>query len=217
MIARLKGILEENTTDQVIVDVHSVGYSLKVPERIRQQLPPIGSPITFEIYTHIREDVMDLYGFVCSLERRLFMLLISANGVGPKMALKILSHLESEQLLHAIQTKNMGLFTAIPGIGPKKVEKLLLELSDKCKKSFSSLMTDQKVAPLSPLGVNGLEVSLTEALTTLGYKDMEARQTIRYVLEAHDPKEKFEQTLKRCLQQIRRAGSNRSNEVSKWI
>lgn len=199
MIARLKGVLEEIQQGVVILDVHSVGYELRVSDRL--SLPPVGTEVTLEVYTHVREDAMELYGFLSLLERKLFAFLISASGVGPRLALSILSHSEGEKLVEAIRQGHLQTLTAIPGIGRKKAEKLLLELREKCDKQFprTSYMNSNECKNFS------WESDLMEALVGLGYRDLEVRRVVKQVL-GEEPTD-FESALKMCLQQAGRSAT----------
>src|SRR6218665_2164252 len=131
MIARLKGLLEEKSKERVIVDVQGVGYGLLVPETVLNRMPALGEPVTLQVYTHVREDQLTLFGFSSQLEREVFELLMSASGVGPKLALTVLSHLEAIQILEGVVKGDKALFNGISGVGKKTVEKLFVEIREK--------------------------------------------------------------------------------------
>ncbi len=125
MIARLKGLVEEKSNGNVIVDVQGVGYGVHVPETVFLRLPEVGGEVVLQIHTHVREDHITLYGFLTHLERDTFEILMSASGVGPKLALTILSALEAGQVIEAVSTGNKMLFNGISGVGKKNGGKAL--------------------------------------------------------------------------------------------
>ena len=131
MIASLKGTLSEKRLDEVVVDVHGVGFRVFVSLMAQGHLPPEGEPIALRIRTVVREDALDLYGFLSAAEESLFLLLTSVSQVGPKAALNILSGLPPEDLARAIAQGDAGRLTKIRGVGKKTAERIALELKDK--------------------------------------------------------------------------------------
>lgn len=131
MIARLEGNLVEKSPERLIVDVHGVGYEVRVPLSTYASLPPPGSPIRLLIHTHVREDALNLYGFESFRERHLFEKLISVSGVGPKLALALLSGLSADELSEAIQSGDTAPLGKVPGVGRKTAERLVVDLRDK--------------------------------------------------------------------------------------
>ncbi|MBE7515863.1 MAG: Holliday junction branch migration protein RuvA [Chloracidobacterium sp.] len=131
MIAHLSGKIIEKTTDAIVVDVAGVGYEVSVPLSTFYELGEAGSRVSLRIHTHVREDAIVLFGFSTASERDLFLRLISVQGVGPKLAITILSGVSAEDLAHAIRTDNFARLTSIPGVGKKTAERLVLELRDK--------------------------------------------------------------------------------------
>ncbi|MBA3640855.1 MAG: Holliday junction branch migration protein RuvA, partial [Acidobacteria bacterium] len=119
MIARLAGMLAEKAPGRVIVDVQGVGYDLQVPLSTFYVAGELGTAITLRVHTHVREDVIALYGFATPLEQELFERLISISGIGPKLALSVLSGIEPPDLVRAIQTQDVARLMAIPGVGKK--------------------------------------------------------------------------------------------------
>lgn len=187
MIARLNGILEEKGKGTVIVDVQGVGYGLFVPETVFLRLPEQGGEVTFQVYTHVREDHIALYGFLTKLDKDVFEILLSASGVGPKLALTILSALEAGQVIEAVSQGNKVLFNGISGVGKKTVEKLFVEIREKCEKRLllerggGELGSSQKRVASSILtGVPWMS-DLEQALLGLGYKDADIRLALRDV------------------------------------
>src|SRR3984893_10867351 len=131
MIGQLRGRLAEKRPNQVLVDVGGVGYMVLVPLSTFAALGELHTEVTLLIHTHVREDALALYGFVSSREKHLFELLISASGVGPSLALKILSGMSVEELVPAIRGSDLARLTKIPGVGRKTAERMVVELKDK--------------------------------------------------------------------------------------
>src|SRR3989344_5389622 len=191
MIAKLKGILDSIEKGAVVVDVNGVCYSVHVSELDLRKFPKIGDPIVLETHTHVREDALELFGFLSRLDRELFSFLMEANGVGPKLALGVLSNLDGETLLRAIRTSDIRLLTAIPGIGKKKAERLVLELGDKAEKRFAEYAASAKshawgVGAVSGKNLHNWTEALLSALVGLGYKEMDARRAIAHVANQKD-------------------------------
>src|SRR5262245_22121847 len=131
MIASLRGALLEKHPNQVIVDVHGVGYDVAIPVSTYSALPESGKEVTLRVHTHVREDAIALFGFVSSEEKVLFEKLIGVSGIGPKLAITVLSGLAAADLTTAIRSGDVQRLTRIPGIGKKTAERMVLELRDK--------------------------------------------------------------------------------------
>src|ERR1700758_4289456 len=131
MIGQLRGRLADKRPNQVMVDVGGVGYLVAVPLSTFAALGELHTEVTLMIHTHVREDALSLYGFVSSREKHLFELLISASGVGPSLALKILSGMSVDELVPAIRGNDLARLTKIPGVGRKTGERIVVELKDK--------------------------------------------------------------------------------------
>ena len=131
MIARLKGTLVEKSPSRLIVDVGGVGYDVLVPLSTFYGLGEPGSAVALRIHTHVREDIIALYGFASPLEQDLFERLISISGIGPKLALSVLSGIDPAELVRAIRTQDVVRLTRIPGVGKKTAERIGLELKDR--------------------------------------------------------------------------------------
>lgn len=176
MIASLKGILSEKRLDEVIVDVHGIGFRVFISLVAQAQLPPEGEPISLRIRTIVREDALDLYGFLTAAEEALFGLLTSVSQVGPKAALNILSGLEPGQLAQAIAVGDAGRLTKIHGVGKKTAERIVLELKDK----VTPLLPDRALPGSAPAQIARAAVpkqsDLIGALTGLGYKPVLAER-----------------------------------------
>ena len=174
MIASLNGTIAYRSIDHVIVDVGGVGYRLLIPLSTFYALPEEGSA-RFQVYTHVRDDAILLFGFLSGAERELFVLLISVSGIGPKLALNILSHIPAPALLEALAEGDAKRLATLPGIGKKTAERLVLELQDKAHKLNPS---HPRVTPQTgPPQTTSLE-DAQSALVNLGYKEAQARNVL---------------------------------------
>ena len=165
MIARLRGRLSDKQPNRVIVDVNGVGYEVFVPLSTFYGLGEPGGDVALRIHTHVREDLLALYGFATTLEQDLFERLIAISGIGPKLALSVLSGLEPAELLRAIERGDVAKLTGIPGVGKKTSERIVLELKDRLPRA--------QVAPASPDAAastaSALRDDVLSALVNLGY------------------------------------------------
>jgi holliday junction DNA helicase RuvA len=168
MIGLLRGRLLDKRPNQVILDVGGVGYLVAVPLSTFAALGDLHAEVTLLIHTHVREDALALYGFLSAREKHLFELLLGASGVGPTLALKILSGMNVEELVPAIRSGDLGRLTKIPGVGRKTAERMVVELRDKLE---SIALATEKLAPSSPAGV---EADVKSALLNLGYDERTA-------------------------------------------
>ncbi len=168
MIGLLRGRLLEKRPNQVILDVAGVGYLVAVPLSTFAALGELHAEVTLLIHTHVREDALSLYGFLSQREKHLFELLLGASGVGPTLALKILSGMNVEELVPAIRTGDLARLTKIPGVGRKTAERMVVELKDKLE---AVAVEAEKPAPASPAGV---ESDVKSALINLGYDERTA-------------------------------------------
>ena len=171
MIGRIKGTLLEKMPPQILVDVSGVGYEIDVPMSTLYNLPEVGSEVTLFTHFVVREDAELLYGFLTKEERSLFRLLIRISGIGPKIALSILSGISSQLLSQAVTTGEAGLLTRIPGVGKKTAERIVLELKGK-------LDTVVGTADTGAAGSNS-KADIVSALLSLGYSDREAQLAIK--------------------------------------
>lgn len=172
MIGQLRGRLADKRPNQVLVDVGGVGYVVAVPLSTYAALGELHTEVTLLIHTHVREDALALYGFLTSREKHLFEMLLSASGVGPSLALKILSGMNAEELIPAIRGNDLGRLTKIPGVGRKTAERMVVELKDKLD---SMAIAEQKPAAASPAGV---EPDVISALINLGYDGRTAENAV---------------------------------------
>ena len=168
MIGLLRGRLLDKRPNQVILDVGGVGYLVAVPLSTFAALGDLHAEVTLLIHTHVREDALALYGFLSAREKHLFELLLGASGVGPTLALKILSGMNVEELIPAIRSGDIARLTKIPGVGRKTAERMVVELKDKLD---SVAVESEKPAPASPAGV---EADVKSALLNLGYDERTA-------------------------------------------
>jgi Holliday junction DNA helicase RuvA len=168
MIGLLRGRLLEKRPNQIILDVGGVGYLVAVPLSTFAALGELHAEVTLLIHTHVREDALSLYGFVSQREKHLFELLLGASGVGPTLALKILSGMNVEDLIPAIRTGDLARLTKIPGVGRKTAERMVVELKDKLE---AVAVEAEKPAPASPARV---EADVKSALINLGYDERTA-------------------------------------------
>jgi holliday junction DNA helicase RuvA len=177
MITYLHGVLRSKSATEVVVDVNGVGYSVNIPLSTFESLPEVNSEVTILTYLHVREDVVQLFGFATEGEREMFRLLISVSGVGPKMAQGILSGVRSDDLRNLIAQENLGALTAIHGIGRKTAERLILELRDKIAKV-------ETISSGEILAESGRDVRAETlmALISLGYTRSDAEKAIRIAL-----------------------------------
>lgn len=188
MIAHLRGKLIEKDTSRVIVDVNGVGYEVYVPLTTFSALPERGAEVSIDIHTHVREDIIALYGFSTRREQTIFEKLMTISGIGPKLAMTILSGGSVEDLVNAIKRGDLARLTAIPGVGKKTAERITLELKDKLQE-FAVTVADR----------SGVEVDVLSALENLGYNRVLAESAMRRALEG-DREAPFDVLFKRTLQ-----------------
>ncbi len=181
MIGRLNGRLIEKQPPQLLLDVNGVGYEVEAPMSTFYQLPAVGENTTLLTHLVVREDAQLLYGFLTSGERQLFRTLIKVSGVGPKLALMVLSGVSIEEFVRCIQQGDVAGLTRLPGIGKKTAERLIVEMRDKLKNAGSSELNTG--LSLSATGVveTGPVEQATMALISLGYKQNEASKMVRAV------------------------------------
>lgn len=179
MIGRIRGKLIENQPPVLVVDVQGVGYELEVPLSAWQDLPSAGQPV--DLFTHlvVREDAQLLFGFLAKGERDLFRLLIKVNGIGPKVALAILSHMSAAELAACIQDNSITRLTKIPGIGKKTAERLCLDLRDKLTAVSTGESGQGQIR--MPSETTDPRQEAEEALLALGYKPAEAQKAVKLV------------------------------------
>ncbi|TDJ50816.1 MAG: Holliday junction branch migration protein RuvA [Nitrospina sp.] len=173
MIAHLKGTLLKKMPASAILDVNGVGYQVFIPLTTYYELPELGDALSFFIHTHVREDALKLYGFLSEDDKNIFETLIGVNKVGPKLALTILSGLSAQGLAQAVSAQDVARLNAIPGVGSKTAERLVLELKDK--------LAPLAPSPGTPAASNGVMSDALSALINLGYKRPAAEQALKTV------------------------------------
>jgi holliday junction DNA helicase RuvA len=195
MIALLRGQLLEKHPSRLIVDVHGVGYDVQVPVSTFYQAGDTGASVTLRIHTHVREDQIALFGFATALEHDLFERLIGVNGIGPKLALSVLSGIESADFVRAVEQGDVTRLTRIPGVGRKTAERMTLELRDRLPKveAVSALVAD----------ADGPRVDVASALVNLGYQRAAADKALEAVA-ADAPGLAFDDLLRRALRHLSR-------------
>jgi len=192
MIGQLRGALVDKRPNQVVVDVNGVGYQVQIPLSTFAALGALHAETTLLIHTHLREDQIALYGFLTARERQCFEMLISASGVGPSLALKILSGMSLEELVPAIRKGDVVQLKRIPGVGQKTAERMVVELRDK-------LAAIDVSEPGRPVTRSQLESDVTSALVNLGYEARAVEKTIELV-RGHGSD--FDALLKAALQKL---------------
>jgi len=195
VIAQLRGTLGDKRPNQVLVDVGGVGYLVHIPLSTFYALGDPHSNITLLIHTQVREDAISLYGFLSAREKHLFELLISASGVGPVLALKILSGMSVDDLVPAVRSGDLARLTRIPGVGRKTAERMIVELRDKL--AAMEIPEDAR----KPVPTTGTAGDVVSALLNLGYDQHAAEQAVERA-EKNGASETFEVLLRRALQEL---------------
>jgi holliday junction DNA helicase RuvA len=182
MIASLTGRLASKAPTSLVLDVHGVGYEVFIPLSTYYGLPNLSESISLSVHTQVREDAIQLFGFLTSQEKDAFVLLTSVSGVGPKLALSVLSALPVSDLVSAIQSGDVEKLTTVPGIGHKSASRLVLELKDKVGKLYPAL------SPASDLPRQGQDATFDDALSALvnlGYRPQDAREALKHVKKSN--------------------------------
>ena len=192
MIGSLAGRLSHKAPEKLVVDVGGVGYVVRLPLSTYYELPELGESVRLRIHTYVREDAIELYGFGTEAEQLLFEALLSVAGVGPKLALTILSGMESDLLVVAIADQDVARLTTIPGVGRKTAERLALELKDKVGKLASA--SSERTG-------HGMRDDVLSALLNLGYRRRDAESALKQV---EDPAGDFETLLRQTLRNLAR-------------
>jgi Holliday junction DNA helicase RuvA len=173
MIARLRGRLLEKAPEQIVVDVGGVGYQLAVSLQSFSRLPALGDEVDLRVHTHVREDALQLFGFLDEDERALFLLLIQVATIGPRVAMAVLSGLDTTELARALGDGDARRLTAIPGIGKKKADLIVLQLREKVRGLQISRQADADTR------IAGDGAAAVSALVNLGYKPQEAERAVQ--------------------------------------
>ena len=200
MIAHLRGALLEKHPNQVIVDVQGVGYDVLIPISTYSALPEAGAEVKLRIHTHVREDAIVLFGFNSTEEKALFEKLISVSGIGPKLAVTVLSGLATLDLIAAIRGSQTERLVRIPGVGKKTAERIVLELRDKLEFLGGAAAAPKQVQQTAPL--SDLEQDVLSALMNLGCQRAQAEVAVRKAKAAGAPAD-FEPLFRRAMEFVR--------------
>jgi len=193
MIGRLTGRLALKAPDQVVLDVGGVGYLGLIPLSTFYELPEAENPASLWVHTHVREDALALYGFLTERERALFLMLLSVTGIGPRVALTVLSGIPPAELVEALRGQDVRRLVAVPGVGKKTAERMVLELAEKVER-----MAPETTPPL-PAAVASHDV--ISALVNLGYRRAEAERTVDTISRTGAPGD-FSEYLKLALKKL---------------
>jgi len=197
VIAHLRGRILEKQPTRVVLDVGGVGYDVAVPLSTFYGLGEPGSDVALRVHTHVREDALALYGFSTALELDLFNRLISISGIGPKLALAVLSGIEPPDLVSAIERGDLARLTAIPGVGKKTSERIVLELKDRLPRAHVVEAADGVA-----VAGTGLRDDLLSALMNLGYHRPLAERAVDAALKTAGRDAGFERTLRQALREL---------------
>jgi Holliday junction DNA helicase RuvA len=198
VIAFLRGRVLDKQPNRVIVDVAGVGYEVHVPLSTFYEIGDAGADVSLRVYTHVREDALQLYGFVTDLERQVFERLIGISGIGPKLAIAVLSGMDSREVVVAVQRADVARLTGIPGIGKKTAERIVLELKDRL---MQLTVPAAAGTPPAPSTEDRLRSDLLSALQNLGYHRPQAEKAIDATLASEAPPN-FEQALRAVLREL---------------
>jgi len=192
MIAHLRGTLLSKHPNQAVVETHGVGYDVTISVPTFSELPAAGSEVALHIHTHVREDALSLYGFLRLAEKHLFEKLLTVSGIGPKLAITILSGMAADEMVGAIRGGDVARLTRIPGIGRKTAERMVLELRDKLPAPAGEGVV--KAAATSPF-----EEDVLSALVNLGYQRTAAEKALQIAARSGKPPASFDVLFREAL------------------
>ena len=180
MIAHLSGTLLSKQATSVIIDVSGVGYEVSIPLSTFYDLEDLGSTVQLRIYTHVREDAIQLYGLKTARERELFLKIISVSGIGPKLGITLLSGMSADEMIASIRTNNLARLTLIPGVGKKTAERLIMELREKVAELSSAQLEEELGAKpeAAEQTEDTVRADALSALLNLGYQRSAAEKAI---------------------------------------
>ena len=197
MIAQIRGTLAQKLPGEIVVDVGGVGYQVFIPLNVFYRLPEVGESISLYIHTHLREDALQLFGFAATEEKQVFLLLTAVSGIGPKLAVNILSGIPAEELVRAVKDGDQLRLVSIPGVGRKLAERMIVELRDR--------LTTWQSHPSETLA-RGDDAQLTadavSALVNLGYRKAEVEKNVRDMVQTGT--RTLEEVLKEVLRRMSR-------------
>ena len=191
MIAQIRGLLIQKDPGSVIVEAGGIGYRLFVSLTTFYELPDLKQTVTLHTHTHVREDLLHLFGFSTLLEKELFQILIGVSGIGPKLALNILSGISPQELLHSLERRDTDRLVSVPGIGRKIAERMLVDLQEKARK----IGTRWALPPQEKPPLEGVAEDVISALLNLGYKKGQAEKAVEIVFR-QNPDLNLEKALK---------------------
>ncbi len=199
MIASLNGVITLKSTTAVIVEVHGIGYQVFTPLSTYYRLPEEKEQVALHIYTHIREDALQLFGFLSLREKEVFLLLLGVSSVGPKLALNILSGIELSELIQALRDGEQQRLKAIPGVGPKMAGRLILELKEKVVQigQANDMLDDVDAGPEETVQNDALS-----ALINLGYNRLDAKREIERILKEDEADCSVEDLIRKGLKRL---------------
>jgi holliday junction DNA helicase RuvA len=195
LIAQIRGTLLRKGPQEAVVDVAGVGYRITIPLSTFYRVGEPGGEVTLLTHTHVREDALALFGFLTPVEQALFERLIAVSGVGPKLAISVLSGIEAPELVAALRSGDVARLTRIPGVGKKTAERLVVELKDK--------MQDVPSSEAAPVRQSATSDDVVSALVHLGYSRPEAERGVERVFREHG-EGRFEELLRAALQVVSR-------------
>lgn len=199
MIGRLTGLLAAKRAPQILVECHGVGYEADVSMTTFYQLPDVGEQVAIWTHLQVKEDSHNLIGFTTEQERKLFRQLIRVNGVGPKMALTILSGINNQEFANCVGQNDVATLTRLPGVGKKTAERLIIEMRDKVEEFAvvdSNIGTDVTIQA----GTGSIKQEAIEALQALGYKPLDAEKMIKRVEQGGDGIDNASSLIRKALQ-----------------
>jgi Holliday junction DNA helicase RuvA len=196
MIGALRGKVWRKMESTALIDCGGVGYLVTMSSHGLAKLGPVGSDASVDVHTHVREDALSLFAFADEYEKDVFELLLSVSGVGPKMAINVLSGMPVERLVKAIATDDLAALTKISGVGKKTAERLLLELRSGIKKLGGGVTPSAKAGPVSRTG------EVASALLNLGYKPAQVEGLVERLLKEF-PEHSFEELVREALKSLR--------------
>jgi Holliday junction DNA helicase RuvA len=197
VIAHISGTLAQKIPGEVVVDVNGVGYQIFIPLNVFYRMPEIGGRVSLQVYTHVREDALQLFGFQDGAEKQIFLLLTAVSGIGPRLAINILSGIPAEDLARALREGDQVRLVGIPGVGKKLAERMIVELKDK----FMTLPS-QGTSSKPTESDSHLMQDAVSALVNLGYRKVEAENNVRAVLAQGE--DSLENVLKETLRRMGR-------------
>lgn len=183
MIAFLSGKLLEKQANAVIVDVGGVGYEVTIPLSTFYELGEVGSEVSLRIFTYVREDALQLFGFKTARERDLYLKLISVQGIGAKSGITMLSGMSADEIIAALRTDNLARLTSIPGVGRKTAERLVIELRDKVGDLATGVSRNVSDAAGTAIGADGVFEDALSALVNLGYQRNLAEKALQQAIK----------------------------------